>query len=102
MYIIDYGSAGPLDTFPTYVTDKYASPYLDIGIANEKSDYETLWFTLLSLYKPLPWENIGHGKASFLLKIKALPEKYEDINDEREQKLDDLAKIFTPLLFNNS
>lgn len=75
LYLIDYGNAGPIGTNATFYTEKFASPRSLIGVSDERSDFETLWFTLLSCCQKLPWdkENISE-KELFVLKMKSLPQ----------------------------
>jgi len=74
LYLIDYGNAGPIGTEATFCTPKYASPRSFTGVMDEHSDFEALWFTLLSLCQKLPWDvkNIS-TKEEFSLKMNSLP-----------------------------
>jgi len=76
LYLIDYGSAGPIGTNATFCTPKFASTSSYFGVLDEKSDFEALWFSLLSLCQQLPWDAASiSAKDEFYLKLQNLPKK---------------------------
>jgi len=108
MYLVDYGSAGSLHSKPQFTTLKYSSPDFYCGLTpNEKSDFESLWFTILSLQEQLPWDVKGLSDVDiFRLKMKMLPEEFkrrkkrksitceeEEENKGKKLKLDALQQL---------
>eukprot|EP01124_Arcella_intermedia_P015148 TRINITY_DN21665_c0_g1_i1.p2 TRINITY_DN21665_c0_g1~~TRINITY_DN21665_c0_g1_i1.p2 ORF type:complete len:152 (-),score=34.13 TRINITY_DN21665_c0_g1_i1:63-518(-) len=84
MFLIDYGSATPINSKPEIVTPKYTSPdfYCDFEL-NENSDFQSLWFSLITLFQSLPWDDASLSDLDvFFLKLKMLPEKFSDPDDE--------------------
>jgi len=76
MYLIDYGSAVPSSSSVRLATLLYASLDVHIGAKLDfKSDFESLWYVLLSLCQPLPWESCTSPWDVMTLKSKLLPEK---------------------------
>jgi len=56
LYLIDYGASVPLYSFPTAYTHIYCPRSILMQMpATAQSDFENLWWTLLSLCQQLPW-----------------------------------------------
>eukprot|EP01124_Arcella_intermedia_P031934 TRINITY_DN7343_c0_g1_i2.p1 TRINITY_DN7343_c0_g1~~TRINITY_DN7343_c0_g1_i2.p1 ORF type:complete len:699 (+),score=179.91 TRINITY_DN7343_c0_g1_i2:26-2122(+) len=78
LYLIDYGCAGPADVEAQYETPQYSSLSTFIGCPeSEKMDFESLWFSLISLIKPLPWDATEdiHPNKMLRLKLRSLPDR---------------------------
>eukprot|EP01124_Arcella_intermedia_P012809 TRINITY_DN1918_c0_g1_i1.p1 TRINITY_DN1918_c0_g1~~TRINITY_DN1918_c0_g1_i1.p1 ORF type:complete len:302 (-),score=38.88 TRINITY_DN1918_c0_g1_i1:144-1049(-) len=91
LYLIDFGAAGPPGP-SDLVTWRFASILghfkgLDL---DEKSDFESLWFSFLSLHGKLPWDGVDQGNA-LTLKLRSKP-------CDLQQQYPTLANIFYPLL----
>eukprot|EP01125_Pyxidicula_operculata_P011603 TRINITY_DN3803_c0_g1_i1.p1 TRINITY_DN3803_c0_g1~~TRINITY_DN3803_c0_g1_i1.p1 ORF type:complete len:263 (-),score=34.82 TRINITY_DN3803_c0_g1_i1:364-1152(-) len=88
LYLIDYGAAGPIHSNPPYITEKYASPDYYSGVFDSyaKCDFDSLWFSMLSLIEPLPWDDDNLTNLDiFYFKTQMLPCKFVSDNTEHRQ-----------------
>jgi serine/threonine protein kinase len=74
LYIIDFGVAGERESDTLYVTPEYSATCADFVSLDESSDFESLWFCLLSLRQPLPWKyTLSNSYETWILKNQHSP-----------------------------
>jgi len=78
-YIIDFGAAGERESETLYATPEYSASCADFVPPGESSDFESLWFSLLSLRQPLPWKyTLSNCYETWILKNQHLPHNMID------------------------
>jgi len=96
-YIIDFGAAGERESENLYITPKYSAASAEFVPLDESSDFESLWFCLLSLRQELPWEStLSNSYETWILKNQNSPHRMIDRyplliqpflgTDEKDQK----------------
>eukprot|EP01124_Arcella_intermedia_P037137 TRINITY_DN9877_c0_g1_i3.p1 TRINITY_DN9877_c0_g1~~TRINITY_DN9877_c0_g1_i3.p1 ORF type:complete len:730 (+),score=167.43 TRINITY_DN9877_c0_g1_i3:34-2190(+) len=89
MYLIDYGCSGPIGIPSKLETPKFASYF---GFESEKKDFESLWYSFLSLCMKLPWDKNEIQELEELnLRLKYSPEN-------QLKAFPQIAPIFSELL----
>jgi len=92
MYLVDYGTAALSGQKSLYWTPTYSSTNVDAGLCvGFNSDFESLWFVLLSLCQPLEWNYTNSALELLSFKLKSLPEC-------KKNDYPLLAALFSPLI----
>jgi len=95
LYFIDFGCAGPRNTLPFLNTLRYSAPLTDLtGIVDEKCDFESLWFSFLTLFNNgcLPWDDKDNLGCIINTKKEYLPQ------NQKNYDYFGLSKIFSKVI----